>query len=73
MPVNGVGLLAQAAQEALGVASLNTPMGLKGRLHALSVDYCLAQARPRLKIIEAAEGKPHGRNARYLGVRLEPA
>lgn len=55
------------------MASLNTPIGLKGRLHALSVDYCLAQARPRLKIVEAAEGKPHGRNARYLGVRLEPA
>ena len=73
VPVNGVGLLSQAAQEALGVASLNTPIGLKGRLHALSVDYCLAQARPRLKIVEAAEGKPHGRNARYLGVRLEPA
>jgi hypothetical protein len=73
VPVNGGGSISKEAKRALGLAGLqHLPNALVARVHDMATPYCLDRARTRLNIVELCEAEPHGRYARYLGVRLEP-
>jgi hypothetical protein len=63
---------AKEIKEAVGVASLEVPPGILCKLHGISVSYVLARGCDYLTIREAVEAESVG-NARYIGVRLEPA
>jgi hypothetical protein len=73
VPANGQGSISMAAKEALGLLGLkHLPNALVARVHDMATPYCLNKARARLNIVELCEAEPHGRYARYIGVRLEP-
>jgi len=59
--------------EALQLGTLTTkiPHGIEVRLGVFAVSYCLAMGCDYATMMEVAESPP-GRNARYIGVRLEP-
>lgn len=59
--------------DALGMRELIdvVPRSLIGKLHGIGVEYSLALAhRFGVKILEAVEALPPGKNARYIGCRL---
>lgn len=69
----GAGNMSLQERAALGIPkSMEVPRGMLSRLHDLSIDYCLALAHQRLRVVEATEALPCG-NARYFGLRLEPS
>lgn len=58
--------------EKLGLANINVPPGIAGKLVGIGLKYALTDASTKaIKIVEALEVVSDG-SARYIGVRLEP-
>ena len=71
--IGGGGGLDRIAARALGIDSLSVSPGISGKLHEIALPRLLAMSyKYDIRIVEAVEAMSSG-NARYIGVRLEPA
>lgn len=69
----GHGTLSKEAKRVMGLDGIKTkfPPCMLGRFSGQSVQYSIAAAMDRLKIVESIEAFPSW-HARYIGLRLEP-